>query len=425
MMKSVGCIIVVASIFVSLSCSPNKGKEVKDLRVIDVAGSIGGGRVVNLSEIATDIKYIPLETDSNSLIGFAPFIFYENERIYIRFSRIIKVFDKTGKYLFTFDRRGGGPEEYPSSCLIEIEPESGNFRAKFLKGDNTVIKTYSREGVFLRDLTLPGKIQVSKTIKISPNLYMSQFSPQIENEGKEYFAFLYDTLSRIEGYIPTPTVGVKNYKIKGENSTKIRNRRIYMPDIKIFSYLHSFKNSPRIYTFLADTIYTYNKENGLVPVYALDYGKYMNEKVTLNSVTPTTGEFINISNSFYVETENYLLLDFYLRDFAHEPFMGKLIFNFGKIQERRDAYGLFNKKSGEFTLLNHPIKDTPGFKDDILDGLPFIPQYVSEEDFAVNIFYPDELIDYAANNQVSPELKKIIDTLKDTDNPVAVLVKLK
>lgn len=414
-------------IVILFSCNRNQ-RNVRssntNYNVIDVGSGVGKGRVVNLSEIASDIKYIPLETDSSSLIGFAPFIFYENERIYIRFSRIIKVFDKTGKYLFTFDRRGGGPEEYPSSCLIEIESGSGNFRAKFLKGGYTVIKTYSREGVFLRDYILPGKIKVSKTIKISPNLYISQFSPQIENEGREYFAFLYDTLSKVEGYIPTPVI-VKNYKIKGENSTKIRNRRVYMSDIKIFSYLHSFKNSPRIYTFLADTIYTYNKENGLVPVYALDYGKYVDEKVTLSNITPKTGKFINISGSFYVETENFLLLDFHLRDFAHEPFMGKLIFNFGKVQERRDAYGLFNKKSGEFTLLNHPIRNTPGFKDDILKGLPFIPQYVSGDNFAVNIFYPDELIDYVANNQVSPELKKIIDTLKDTDNPVAVLVKLK
>jgi len=414
-------------IVILFSCNGNQRKGSSsdtNYKVIDVGSSVGKGRVVNLSEIASDIKYIPLETDSNSLIGFAPFIFYENERIYIRFSRIVKVFDKTGKYLFTFDRRGGGPEEYPSSCLIEIEPESGNFRAKFLKGDYTVVKTYSREGVFLRDLTLPGKIQVSKTIKISPKLYISQFSPQIENEGKEYFAFLYDTLSIIEKYIPTPVVD-HDYQMKGDNSTKIRNRRIYMPDIKIFSYLHSFKKSLRIYTFLADTIYTYNKENGLVPVYALDYGKYMNEKVTLSNITPKTGKFINISGSFYVETENFLLLDFHLRDFAHEPFMGKLIFNFGKMQERRDAYGLFNKKSGEFTLLNHPIKNTPGFKDDILKGLPFIPQYVSEDDFAVNIFYPDELIDYVANNQVSPKLKKIVVALKETDNPVAVLVKLR
>jgi hypothetical protein len=308
--------------------------------------------------------------------------------------------------------------------LIEIESGSGNFRAKFLKGGYTVIKTYSREGVFLRDFTLPGIGHVSRVIKLSSSLYMSQFLPEIEKDGKKYFAYLYDTLSKVEEYVTSPVVEY-NYQMKVDNSTKIGNRRIYMPNIKIFSYLHSFKNSPRIFTFLADTIYTYNKANGLVPVYALDYGKYLDEKINLSSVSSLTGKFINLSRHIYLESENYLLLDFILRDFAHEPYTGKLIYNFGKIRERRNSYGLYNKKSGEFTLLNHPIKNKAGFRDDILKGLPFIPQYVSEDNFAVNIFYPDELIDYMANNQVSAELKKIVETLKDTDNPVVVRVKLR
>ncbi|PKO96026.1 MAG: hypothetical protein CVU12_07260 [Bacteroidetes bacterium HGW-Bacteroidetes-7] len=409
-----------------LSCN-EKQRNVRssnaNYSVIDVGSSVGKGRVVNLSEIASDINYIPLETDSSSLIGPLPFIYYENERIYVRFSRIIKVFDKEGKYLFTFDRRGGGPEEYPSSSSIEIEPGSGNFRAKFQKGGYSVVRTYSREGLFLKDFTFPEITRMSKTIKISSNLFISQFI-QIEKEGKEYIGFLFDTLSKIEGYIPTPVVE-KKYKTEGDNTIIIGNRRIYMSGIKIHSFLHSFKNSPRIFTLLADTIYTYNKENGVEPVYALDYGKYMNEKVVLSNITSTTGEFINISDHFYVETENFLLMNFILRDYAHEPFIGKNILNIGRMRERSDAFGLYNKKSGDFTLLNHPIKGTPGFKDDILNGLPFIPQYMSEDNFAVNLFYPDELIDYVANNQVSPEIKKIVDTLKESDNPVVALAKLK
>jgi hypothetical protein len=93
--------------------------------------------------------------------------------------------------------------------------------------------------------------------------------------------------------------------------------------------------------------------------------------------------------------------------------------------ERRDALGLYNKKSGEFTLLNHPTKGTPGLKDDILDGPPFIPQYMSEDNYAVKLFQPNELIDYVSENEVSAELHNIAATLKESDNPVVALVKLK
>ncbi len=413
-------------IIILFSCNRNQ-RDVNlsnpEYSVIDVGSSVGKGRVVNLSEIASDIKYIPLETDSNSLIGSIPLVFFENERIYIRFSKIIKVFDKAGKYLFTFDRRGGGPEEYPSSCNTEIEPGSGNFRAIFQKGSYTIVKTYSREGEFIKDFTFPGIRGMSRTIKLSPNLYMSQFS-HIEKEGQEYIGFLYDSLSNIEGYIPTPVVET-NYQTEGDQIIKIGNRRIYISGITIHSYLHSFKSTPRIYTSLADTIYTYNTENGFEPVYALDYGKYMNEDISLWDVTARSGKFINISQLLYLETDNFLLLDFNLREFAHEPYVGKVILNVGKMGERRDALGLYNKKSGEFTLLNHPIKGIPGLKDDILDGPPFIPQYMSEDNYAVKLFQPNELIDYVSENEVSAELHNIAATLKESDNPVVALVKLK
>ena len=421
-MKYLYSFVLIGILF---SCNGNQ-RDVKlpnpEYSVIDVGSSVGKGRVVNLSEIASDIKYIPLETDSTSLIGSFPLVFFENERIYIRFSKIIKVFDKAGKYLFTFDRRGGGPEEYPASSLVQVESGSGNFIVRIPKGGYMIVRTYSREGEFIKDFTFPGITRMSKTIKISPNLYMLQFS-QIEKDGQEYIGFLYDSLSKIEGYIPTPVVE-KNYQAEGDGIIKIGNRRIYMSGIAIRSDLHSFKNTPRIYTTLADTIYTYSKENGFVPVYALEYGKYMSEKVSLWDVTSTSGKFINISD-LYVETDNFLLLNFILRDFAHEPFVGKTILNIGKMRERRDAYGLYNKKSGEFTLLNHPIKGTPGFKDDILNGPPFIPQYMSEDNYAVNLFHPNELIDYVEENQVSPELNKITATLKESANPVVALVKLK
>lgn len=43
----------------------------------------------------------------------------------------------------------------------------------------------------------------------------------------------------------------------------------------------------------------------------------------------------------------------------------------------------------------------------------------------ITLCYAHTLIEYASNNEVSKPLRKIIDALKDEDNPVAILVKLK
>jgi len=62
--------IVVLVLFISLSsCSSNQDNHKSNPKVIDVAGSIGIGRVVNLSEIADSIEYIPLETNEESLVS--------------------------------------------------------------------------------------------------------------------------------------------------------------------------------------------------------------------------------------------------------------------------------------------------------------------------------------------------------------------
>ena len=51
--------------------------------------------------------------------------------------------------------------------------------------------------------------------------------------------------------------------------------------------------------------------------------------------------------------------------------------------------------------------------------------YISEDDYMVNIIDACEFIDYVQSHKVSEKLKKIAEGLKETDNPVLVLVKLK
>lgn len=160
---------------VLLSCSSgtDKGVMSSGYTVIDVGSDVGKGRVVDLSEIASDITYIPLESKSDSFIGGVPVVFFENERIYVKSGRSFIVFDKSGKYLFTFDRRGRGPEEYVRG-LPKIEKRTGNFYAEHLKGGgNSVLKIYSRDGHFKKEIAIPSVqnrlLSLSKAI---PNCYI-------------------------------------------------------------------------------------------------------------------------------------------------------------------------------------------------------------------------------------------------------------
>lgn len=149
--KHVFLIIVALSLL--LSCSSKKENNSIDLRVIDVAGSIGGGRVINLSEIASEILYVPLETTPESLVGgFSNENHYENGLLYYFMGdKSIKIFDKNGKYLKVLDRKGRGPQEYEYLGDFSIDYETGNL----LVQTSRKIVEYPSEGNFVRNIDMP------------------------------------------------------------------------------------------------------------------------------------------------------------------------------------------------------------------------------------------------------------------------------
>ncbi len=129
-------LFLIALMLCHISCSNRDVKNPSNdvnVTTINVEKNIGIGRIVNISEIASNIKYIPLETNENSFIGKGALVFYENGRIYVKFSRIVKVFNSDGKYLFTFNRTGRGPQEYSNNGHIQIEKRTGNFNVKDFK----------------------------------------------------------------------------------------------------------------------------------------------------------------------------------------------------------------------------------------------------------------------------------------------------
>jgi len=86
---------------------------------------------------------------------------------------------------------------------------------------------------------------------------------------------------------------------------------------------------------------------------------------------------------------------------------------------------LFNKVTGELTLLSQPEDYKLGFKEDFHDGPPIWPIYVSSDNYLVSIISAMELKHYVSTNEVSRELASIATSLKEESNPVIVRVKLK
>ncbi|MHC1780154.1 MAG: 6-bladed beta-propeller [Bacteroidales bacterium] len=409
-----------------LSCSnPSNSKKSgkSTLNSLDVESSIGKGRIVNISEISTDIKYVPLETNKNSLIGKGALVFYENDRIYVKFSKIVKVFNSDGKYLFTFNRIGRGPQEYTDGGIIEIEKRTGNFNVQTVRRNTTSLKRYNRDGIFINEINInsPSGESLSRVQQISDSLFLMRISNRIIKNDIEYFALVIDNLSNIREMIPLPEVKEK----KSNETISVGNRVINFQTSNTQRPIHLYNDSLRFYNQLDEAIYSYDSEKGSFPRFHIDYGKFRSSDAISSSLSGSPGKHISVSTLYFIESDNFLILYFHLGDYAHEPFTGRRWFTFDRVVERRDAYGLFNKKTGDFTLLNHPVKGVPGFRDDILQGPPFVIHSLSGDNTGVQMILSSDFKEYLSQHKTSAQLKKIADSLNDEDNPVIVLVKLR
>lgn len=77
------------------------------------------------------------------------------------------------------------------------------------------------------------------------------------------------------------------------------------------------------------------------------------------------------------------------------------------------------------TFIDQPEFNQFGFKDDLQGGPAIWPYYISEDDYMVTLINAHNFIEHAKTYEVSDKFKKVADNLKETDNPVLVLVKLK
>jgi len=85
-------------------------------------------KVIKLSDFAANVEYIPLQTTKNSLLGeFAVKIVSVDNKIYIKNSGLggeIMCFDISGKFLFKLQNLGRGPEEYTSITDFDVSSDN-------------------------------------------------------------------------------------------------------------------------------------------------------------------------------------------------------------------------------------------------------------------------------------------------------------
>ncbi len=273
-------------------------KDNSTIRTIDLL-SPGGQQVTNLSEIADDIQYIPLETHPDALMKFVGFLKEGNDKFYINTVLELLCFDKSGKFLYKLDQQGRGPGEYVYLSDYDIKPEK-----------NLVLVLTRGKLYFYNETDTGFNLQRNLDLKMQPNYI--DFFPGKEDILLSFTASTGENKFQCVGITPEGDTLFK----RPNNYEFIRTSKVMM-GFSSDNIINKYDKTMRIKGFLNDTIFTINSDFKFVPFMVLNSG---GKSITtdflanvpapdMSSGTSPTAAFLAISE--ILEVEKYLICRFY------------------------------------------------------------------------------------------------------------------
>ncbi len=376
--------------FFACCCSNEKNPSVI---TVDVQ-SPTGPELKDLSEIASDIQYIPLETHPDALMKFVNYLKATDDKFYINTVRELLCFDRSGKFLYKLDQQGRGPNEYNYLSDYDIRPEK-----------NEVIVLTSGKLYFYNETDTGFRLTKHLDLQIQP-----QYCDFIPGQDNILLSF-------------TASTGQNKYQcvcISPEGDTLIKKPNYYgfIRNSKIvmgFSNDNVINKSDgvlRIKGLLTDTMFTITGDYRFVPYMILNTGGNGITPDFLANIPQTdissgspTAKFLMMRQ--ILETDRYLF--------------------YGHYFQKNSYWSVFDKKSGESRKFD--AKDL--LKDDISGGINIEPKFASN---GLLFSWTDALTfrNYMSANasqdmelknpERAAELRKIAATIKEDDNHILIVI---
>jgi hypothetical protein len=328
------------------------------------------------------------------------------------------MFDENGKYIRKICRKGRGPKEYigiSNGPTLDFDKNTGNL---LVLSSNSLLYEYTPDGDFVQ------KIDPSTTgyrfssyeyiLKLKDNCYISTFTKH--SDTSSVCAYVFDSLYRVRAAIPFPEISQEELKASFPASgwSVVKQAKLFRFDDKI-----------RIVSSPCEIIQSIDSDLNIDTAFIINYGQYKETPENKNTLTPFSKVISFIG--YPKESKDYVYLWLNLRAFAKEPIEKKVSGGSGKeeVIKLTQSYGFFNKKTGEVSLMNQPIKGIMGFNDDFEKGPPFWPKVVTSQEYLIANYSATHFLDFANNNKCSSTLKELATRVKEDHNPIIAIVKLK
>jgi hypothetical protein len=392
--------IILVALLAFLSCrsSDNQIFEIDPRNFID--------NRITLSEIAEDIHYIPL--DNSFPIGITYSLRISGDYFYISVKDVgIVQFNNQGKVVCKIGNKGRGPGEYNYGIEFTVDERTKNVYVLDIRN----IKVFSQTGRFLRNISYErylGGYRLADGIDIYNSLLVL---PDYIVTGNSKLNWLFiDTLGKLIS--------------KKENSITP-----FQTNFGMRANMYQFGGKLYYYNFFNDTIFSITSD--LVEKVAYLFAK---------------GEFRWPRGSIKVTSESQIKAQLFKLFMPAQLFETKdyivLLYNFLE----KSAICLIEKDTKktflaykEVEIPGSLVKTTPCLINDLDGGMPINEDikyyYLNGEEFLITLINPFDLKSLVSSNKFKnstpkfpkkkKELEKLANSLKETDNPVLMMVRLK
>lgn len=381
---------ILILIILLISCKPN------DKSLFEFDPSSLKENEITLSEIADDINYIPLDNSfplASINSAYNPNIV--NNFIYLNDENIgLLIFGRDGGFLRKVGSKGRGPGEYLYCHEFTINQNTGTVYV--YDGDKN-IKIYSKNGAFRKSFSLSeygGSIDV---IEIFNSMLFISYQLQYNDDDK-YEWIILDTLGNL-------------IKKKVRTIPPFKSNFLAGGGTFIFDQKLNFWNQ------FIDTVFSFSPDFTYKTNFIFKPGEYRLPKTYIDDPYNQKSLFITMNQLF--ETKYFLMIRY-------------------SFYREKNGFVIIDKKSRESFLSYWSYENYGSITNDLDGGTKFLPRtYLAENrrEYLIELIDPYQLKTHVSGNEFKnslpkypekkKELEKLANSLKETDNPVLMIVRLK
>lgn len=406
MCKKLLTVLLLFQTIISPLFSQTKSPQ-QEIETISIGTAYSDKSEVKLSDFASDIEYIPLESGTCILPDASRSKIIYADEDYILFSfgsdldKAIYKFDKSGKLAGSFVNKGRNANEFIQIFDISAEEEGklvailDFMRILVCTSDGQLIANVNTSKI-LQGYRMPMKIKVLDNNRL---LFIC-----INRETHREHAIMVDFKGNLIANTPvSDPIGI----IKSSNRSQAANAaRMQYLNEQILLYNKGLK----LLTEAEDYIYELDESMNTLPVYKLDWKKLrntparkaaeLNEAKYINNPAMECNSFLSFEIIFPAKTYPNL-----------------------EINERIVKVVYDKRSKRTFTLKYHKDFGTSGFTNDIDSGMPFNPSFIFNNKM-YQVVDAANFIEYAKKSS-SAKMKEIAAKLTDDSNSVIVAATLK